>query len=145
MHLVDIANTEPIETITEKGVKTTRGEYEFDILVFATGFDALTGALDRITIEGRNGLTLNDKWRAGPGTFMGVCTHGFPNFFMITGPQAPFANLPTTIEQDIHWITRCIDKMEKEHYATAEPKAESERAWGERCKGRHRRHGYEVW
>jgi len=134
VHLVDIANTEAIEEITEKGVKTTNGEYEFDILVFATGFDALTGALDRLTIEGRDGLTLKEKWRAGPGTFMGVGVHGFPNFFMITGPQAPFANLPTTIEQDIQWITRCIDKMEKEAYVSAEPKAEAEKAWGERCK-----------
>ena len=134
VHLVDIATTEPLVEITERGVRTTKAEYEFDILVLATGFDALTGALDRLEIRGRNGETLKDKWRAGPNTFMGVCTHGFPNFFMITGPQAPFANLPTTIEQNVAWISRCIASMNQHGQHSAEPNADAERAWGEHAK-----------
>jgi cyclohexanone monooxygenase len=134
VHLVDIAETEPLVEITDKGVRTTRAEYEFDILVLATGFDALTGALDRLDIRGRDAVTLKEKWQAGPNTFMGVCVHGFPNFFMITGPQAPFANLPTTIEQNIQWITRCIQQMEQTDSATAEPTEQAQTAWGEHAK-----------
>jgi cyclohexanone monooxygenase len=129
VHLVDIKTAEPIVAITETGVKTTARDYEFDIIVLATGFKAYTGALEAIPIRGENGQTINEKWRHQSSSIMGVALAGFPNFFMVTGPQSPFANLPTSIEQNIIWITRCIEKMEREGLATFHPRTEAEEAW----------------
>lgn len=129
VHLVDIKKAEPIVEITEKGVKTTAREYAFDIIVLSTGFKAYTGALEAFPIRGEGGQTINDKWREKSSSIMGVAVAGFPNFFMVTGPQAPFANLPTSIEQNVIWITHCIDKMEREGLATFHPRAEAEEAW----------------
>lgn len=129
VHLVDIKNAEPIVEITETGVKTTARDYEFDIIVLSTGFKAYTGALEAFPIRGEGGQTINDKWREQSSSIMGVAVAGFPNFFMVTGPQAPFANLPTSIEQNVIWITHCIDKMEREGLATFHPRAEAEEAW----------------
>jgi len=129
--LVDIKDREPIVEITETGIRTTENHYEFDIIVLATGFQAYTGAQEALAIRGRDGLLLKDKWEKVSGSIMGVFVAGFPNLFMITGPQAPFANLPTSIEQNIVYITDCIRKMETEGYDVCEPQQEAEDAWVE--------------
>ena len=130
VHLVDIRDeAEPIVEITEKGVRTSKQEYEFDIIVFATGFRAYTGALEAFPIRGLSGQSLAEKWQETSDSIMGVCVADFPNMFVITGPQAPFANLPTSIEQNAIWITDCIKKMESEGYDVFEPKKEAEEAW----------------
>lgn len=129
VHLVDIKKAEPIVEITETGVTTTKQSYEFDIIVLATGFKAYTGALEAFPIRGEGGQTLKEKWQAQSSSIMGVCVSGFPNLFIVTGPQAPFANLPTSIEQNVIWLTRCINKMEQEGYATFHPREEAEKAW----------------
>ena len=129
VHLVDIKKREPLVEVTETGVRTTKQDYAFDIIVLATGFKAYTGALEAFPIIGASGETLNEKWGTVSGSIMGVCVADFPNMFVVTGPQAPFANLPTSIEQNAIWITACIRKMEHEGYATFWPKAEAEAAW----------------
>lgn len=129
VHLVDIRHREPLVEITEKGVRTTRNEYEFDIIVLATGFKAYTGALEAFPIRGSSGQTLNEKWKTVSASIMGLCVADFPNMFIVTGPQAPFANLPTSIEQNVIWISRCIEKMEREGYDVFDPREEAERQW----------------
>ncbi len=129
VHLVDINEREPLVEITETGVRTTEHLYEFDIIVLATGFAAYTGALEAMEIRGERGETLKDKWEITSASIMGVCVADFPNLFMITGPQAPFANLPTSIEQNIIWITECIKKMEREGYDVFSPRQEAEAEW----------------
>ncbi len=127
--LVDIKDREPIVEITETGIRTTKNDYEFDIIVLATGFQAYTGAQEALQIRGRKGLLLKDKWEDVSSSIMGVFVADFPNLFMITGPQAPFANLPTSIEQNIIYIVDCIKKMESEGYDICEPKRNEEEAW----------------
>ena len=127
--LVDIGTREPLVEITETGIRTTRHDYEFDIIVLATGFQAYTGAQEALQIRGRNGLLLKDKWREVSASIMGVFVAEFPNFFMVTGPQAPFANLPTSIEQNTIYIVDCIRKMETDGHDLCEPKRDAEEAW----------------
>lgn len=127
--LVDINEREPIVEITETGIRTTKGHYEFDIIVLATGFQAYTGAQEALPIRGQQGTLLKDKWEEVSSSIMGVFVAGFPNLFMITGPQAPFANLPTSIEQNIMYIVDCIKKMGSEGYDRCEPKQDAEDAW----------------
>ena len=127
--LVDIKDREPIVEFTETGIRTTENDYDFDIIVLATGFQAYTGAQEALPIRGRNGLLLRDKWETVSSSIMGVFVADFPNMFMITGPQAPFANLPTSIEQNIVYITDCIKKMESEGYGLCVPLQEAEEAW----------------
>ncbi len=129
VRLVDIKEREPIVEITEQGIRTTRQEYQFDIIVLATGFKAYTGALEAFPIRGKDGQTLSDKWREQSSSVMGVCVAGFPNLFIVTGPQAPFANLPTSIEQNAIWISRCVAKMAREGANVFEPREEAEREW----------------
>ena len=129
VHLVDIKDKEPIEEITAEGVRTTENLYEFDIIVLATGFQAYTGALEALDIRGRSGLLLRDKWESISGSIMGVFVAEFPNLFMITGPQAPFANLPTSIEQNVMYITDCIKKMEQDNFDICEPLQSAEDEW----------------
>lgn len=129
VQLVDIKDTEPLVEITTSGIRTTDNHYEFDIIVLATGFKAYTGAPEAVAISGRNGTTLKDKWQTESPSIMGVCVADFPNLFLITGPQAPFANLPTSIEQNIMWITDCIKKMESEGYDVCQPQHAAEEAW----------------
>lgn len=127
--LVDINEREPIVEFTETGIRTTENEYEFDIIVLATGFQAYTGAQEALPIRGRNDLLLRDKWDAVSSSILGVFVAEFPNLFMITGPQAPFANLPTSIEQNIMYITDCVKKMESEGYDLCEPQQKAEDDW----------------
>jgi len=130
--LVDIRET-PIEEITEKGIRTSHGEYELDAIIFATGFDAMTGSLLKIDIQGRDGLTLARKWQDGPTTYLGLQVAGFPNMFVITGPGSPsvLANMPLCIEQHVEWIGRCISHMTEEGLDAVEATAEAEEGWGE--------------
>ena len=127
--LVDINEQEPIVEFTETGIRTTKNEYAFDIIVLATGFQAYTGAQEALSIRGRNGLLLRDKWDEVSSSIMGVFVAEFPNLFMITGPQAPFANLPTSIEQNIMYIVDCVKKMQSEGYDLFEPQQKAEDDW----------------
>jgi len=127
--LVDINDREPIVEFTETGIRTTENEYEFDIIVLATGFQAYTGGQEALPIRGRNGLLLRDKWDTVSSSILGVFVAEFPNLFMITGPQAPFANLPTSIEQNIKYIVDCLKKMESEGYDLCEPQQKAEDDW----------------
>lgn len=129
VRLVDIKDREPLVEVTETGVRTTESHYEFDIVVLATGFRAYTGALEAFPIRGKTGQSLREKWEKTSESIMGVCVADFPNLFMITGPQAPFANLPTSIEQNAVWIVDCIKKMEGEGYDLFEPKRQAEEEW----------------
>jgi len=130
VHLVDISET-PIEKITEAGLRTTARDYDFDIIVYATGFDAITGSFDRIDIRGVGGETLFDKWREGPSTFLGMLVHGFPNLLMPTGPQSGSAstNFPRGIETGVNWCTDLLQHMWKRGYTRAEATPEAEQNW----------------
>ncbi len=107
VRLVDIKET-PIERITEKGIKTSGAEYQFDIIIYATGFDAITGAFDRIDIRGANGLRLKDKWAGGPRTYLGVMVEDFPNMMMLMGPHTALGNIPRSIEYNVDWVTGVV-------------------------------------
>ncbi|MBI2801768.1 MAG: NAD(P)/FAD-dependent oxidoreductase [Gammaproteobacteria bacterium] len=128
--LVDIRRA-PIETITPHGLRTTTESYDLDMLVFATGFDAITGPLLKIDIRGKGGELLQDKWAGGPRTYLGLTTVGFPNFFTITGPGSPcvLSNMLVSIEQHVDWITACVEHMRNAHFASVEPTLEAENDW----------------
>ena len=128
--LVDIRNS-PIEALTERGLRVKGREYELDVIIFATGFDAMTGALLRVDIRGRDGLTLREKWAEGPKSFLGLGIEGFPNFFTITGPGSPsvLANMIPAIEQHVNWIADCITYMSDRGFGRIEATREAESAW----------------
>ncbi len=130
VELVDLRE-EPIEAITAAGVRTSKHEYALDILVFATGYDALTGALLRIEVTGRQGERLQDKWAAGPRNYLGLMTTGFPNLFIVTGPGSPsvLVNMVVAIEQHIDWIVDCIADLRAQSMATIEPARSAEDRW----------------
>jgi cation diffusion facilitator CzcD-associated flavoprotein CzcO/acetyl esterase/lipase len=130
VRLVDLRK-DPITTVTETGIDTAGESFVFDAIVYATGFDAMTGALVAVDIEGRAGLTLKHKWEAGPKTYLGLTTVGFPNLFMVTGPGSPsvLSNMVVSIEQHVDWITDCIDDMRREGYTTIEPTETAEAGW----------------
>ncbi len=138
VHLVDIRDREPLVEITETGVRTTRGHYEFDIIVLATGFRAYTGALEAFPIRGKSGRSLREKWEKTSDSIMGVCVADFPNLFTITGPQAPFANLPTSIQQNAIYIVDCIKKMRADGFEVFEPRREAEEEWSAHVADIHR-------
>jgi cation diffusion facilitator CzcD-associated flavoprotein CzcO len=129
--LVDAGTDGEIEEITEKGIRTGGKEYEFDIIVFATGFDAMTGPLQALNLKGRGGRTLDEAWADGPYTYLGIAVAGFPNLFTITGPQSPsvLSNMPVSIEQHVEWITECIDHMRKTSKTTIEATPEAQERW----------------
>lgn len=128
--LVDL-RASPIVEITPQGIRTKDALHPLDIIVFATGFDALTGALLKIEIEGRDGITLRQAWRAGPRNYLGLQVPGFPNLFTITGPGSPsvLCNLPVAIEQHVDWITDCIAHMRDRQLARVEPADEAVDRW----------------
>ncbi|MBS7811984.1 flavin-containing monooxygenase [Roseococcus pinisoli] len=131
VELADI-RTDPIDRITENGVRLQSGkEYPLDILVFATGFDAMTGPFLRMDIRGRDGLTLAEAWEAGPRTYLGLNVKGFPNLFTMTGPGSPsvLCNMPVPIEQHAEWIADCIAHMRREGIATIEATEEATENW----------------
>jgi cation diffusion facilitator CzcD-associated flavoprotein CzcO len=128
--LVDVRAT-PITEITEHGVRTTDAEYEVDAIIFATGFDSMTGTLFRMGIRGVGGLKLEDKWADGPRTYLGLTAHGFPNLFIITGPQSPsvLANMPVAIEQNTEWIAGLIAYMRDRGIDYVEATEDAEDRW----------------
>nr|WP_277620299.1 NAD(P)/FAD-dependent oxidoreductase [Mesobacillus campisalis] len=135
--LVDV-RTNRIEEITDNGLQTTEAEYELDVLVFATGFDGMTGPLLKIDIRGKDGVSLKEKWKGGEDTrtYLGVANAGFPNFFMITGPESPsvLSNMPVSIEQHVEWIGDCIEYMRENNIDTIEAKVDAEEAWSKHCR-----------
>ncbi len=124
--------SEPISSITETGIDTTRRSFEFDAIVFATGFDAMTGAIVSVDITGRNGIRLADKWADGPKTYLGLTSVGFPNFFTITGPGSPsvLSNMAVSIEQHVDWISDCLEDLRRDGYDVIEPTPTAEEGWG---------------
>lgn len=130
VHLVGINET-PLVRVTESGLRTTERDYEFDLIVYATGFDAITGAFDLIDIRGIGGETLAGKWRAAPSTFLGILIHGFPNLLMPTGPQSASAstNFPRGIENNVDWCTSLLQYIWDRGYVRAEARREAEERW----------------
>jgi len=122
---------EPITTITERGIDTSDRSFEFDALVMATGFDAMTGAIVAVDITGRNGVSLKEKWADGPITYLGLGITEFPNFFTVTGPQSPsvLSNMAVSIEQHAEWITDCIGHMHDEGFDVIEPTQVAQDGW----------------
>jgi cyclohexanone monooxygenase len=128
--LVDVSGS-PIEEITPTGLRVGGREYELDCLVFATGFDAMTGALLAIDIRGQNGLRLSDAWAEGPRTYLGLSVAGFPNMFLITGPGSPsvLTNMVVSIEQHVNWIADCLQYLGDNGYRRIEATPEAQEAW----------------
>ena len=128
--LVDV-HADPIESITAQGLRTSMAQYEFDVLVLATGFDAMTGALLGMDIQGREGQQLSDKWRTGPRTYLGISMVGFPNLLTITGPGSPsvLSNMLVSIEQHVDWMVACMEHMRDKGLSTIEPDAAAEDQW----------------
>ena len=131
--LVDLRRS-PIEEITPSGIRTAEQEYPLDIIVFATGYDAMTGSILRIDVRGRHGVRLVDRWTAGPRTYLGLASAGFPNMFMVTGPGSPsvLANMPMAIEQHVEWIGRCIADLDARGAQTVEATEAAQDQWAEK-------------
>ncbi|WP_456656870.1 hypothetical protein [Bradyrhizobium sp. JR3.5] len=117
--------------VTETGLRTTARDYEFDIIVYATGFDAITGAYDLIDITGIGGAKLSDKWKHAPSTFLGMLVHGFPNLLMPTGPQSASAstNFPRGIENGVNWCTNLLQYMWDRGLTRADATLEAQERW----------------
>ncbi len=130
--LVDISAT-PIERITPEGIKTSAQDYQLDMLIYATGFDPVTGSLNRIDISGIDGQKLKDKWADGPQTYLGLQAQGFPNFLTLVGPHngATLCNIPRCIEQNVEWVSDLLDYMRSEKLEYIEAEKEAEIAWTE--------------
>ena len=128
--LVDVRNA-PIEKITERGVSVSGRHFDLDVIVFATGFDAMTGTLVAINPVGREGVTLSGAWDAGPRTYLGLMSAQFPNMFMITGPGSPsvLSNMIVSIEQHVDWIADCLGYMRSNGIASIEPRLEAQDTW----------------
>jgi cation diffusion facilitator CzcD-associated flavoprotein CzcO len=133
VRLVDIKET-PIERITATGLRTAAENFDFDMIIYATGFDALTGAFDRIDFRGTGGQLLKDKWANGPQTFLGVQVQGFPNMAMLMGPHTALGNLPRSIEYNVEFVTRLIAFLRQRGITRAEPTAEAVREWTDHVK-----------
>jgi len=121
VHLVDVSK-HPLVSATETGLKTDVAEYEFDIIIFAIGFDAVTGPLTKLEVRGRGGELVRDKWDAGPRTHLGIVMDGFPNMYIITGPQSPFSNVPPVIDAAVDWISQAMQKADAQGADTVEVK-----------------------
>jgi cyclohexanone monooxygenase len=121
----------PLAEIMPRGLRTKDANYDLDIIVFAIGFDAMTGALFDMDIRGRHGLALQEKWATGPRTYLGLATAGFPNMFIITGPGSPsvLSNMVVSIEQHVDWIADCIVYMRERHLDCVEATVEAENQW----------------
>jgi cation diffusion facilitator CzcD-associated flavoprotein CzcO len=130
VELIDLRETS-IECVTAKGIKTTDSERAFDMIVYATGFDAITGSFDRIDIKGSRGERLKDKWACGPQTYLGLQIAGFPNMLTLVGPHnaATFCNLPRCIEQNVEWVSDLLRYMRERGLTRVEATAPAEAAW----------------
>jgi cation diffusion facilitator CzcD-associated flavoprotein CzcO len=130
VELVDIKET-PIERITETGIKTSDKERAFDIIIYATGFDAITGAFDAIDIRGENGLRLKDKWKGGPKTYLGILVEDFPNMMMLMGPHTALGNIPRSIEYSVEWVSGLMRHARDHGLTRLEANAEGVKSWTE--------------
>jgi cation diffusion facilitator CzcD-associated flavoprotein CzcO len=132
VHLVDITQT-PIQRITPEGIATSESHFGLDLIIYATGFDAITGGFDKIDIQGMNGVHLREKWREGPSTYLGVLTHGFPNLLMVAGPQSVSGstNFPRAIETGVDWVTQLLAHAFGRSFVRLEAQEAVEHAWGE--------------
>jgi cation diffusion facilitator CzcD-associated flavoprotein CzcO len=128
VELVDIKET-PIERITESGIKTADRERAFDIIIYATGFDAITGAFDQIDIRGENGLRLKDKWQGGPKTYLGILVEDFPNMLMLMGPHTALGNIPRSIEYSVEWVSGLLHHARDHQLSRLEATAGGVRSW----------------
>lgn len=133
---VSVANIRrnPIVSFTEKGILTTAGEIELDYVIFATGFDAVTGNFIRIDFQGRGGVKMKDHWEHGPRAFLGLSAAGFPNMFSLYGPPGPFTNQPPAIEWQAEWVSEAIRDVNARGIDTIEATPEAEQAWLDECK-----------
>lgn len=131
VRLVDLGRT-PIEEITAKGVRTSEREWPADAIVFATGFDSFTGSLTAVDIVGKGGARLKDRWAAGPRSYLGLMSAGFPNLFTVTGPLSPsvLTNMMVSIEQHVEWITDCVGYLREHGVAEIDTTPEAEEEWG---------------
>jgi len=130
VHLVNLQRT-PLVEVTERGIRTSEREHEFDVIVYATGFDAMTGALTNVDIRGRDGRSLKETWSAGPRTYLGIGSAGFPNLFLITGPGSPsvLSNMVVSIEQHVDWVADAIEHLDRRGLRTIEPTLAAQDAW----------------
>ncbi len=128
--LVDLGET-PIERITPTGIKTAAAELPFDMIIYATGFDAVIGGFNKLDIRGAGGRSLEEKWAEGPRTYLGLQVAGFPNMLTLVGPHnaATFCNIPRCIEQNVDWVTGLIGYMRQHNYTTVVPSSAAEDAW----------------
>jgi cation diffusion facilitator CzcD-associated flavoprotein CzcO len=133
VELVDITET-PIERITPAGIKTSGGDYAFDIIIFATGFDAITGAFDKIDFRGLDGVRLKDKWKSGPETYLGLMVHQFPNMMMLMGPHTALGNIPRSIEYSVDWVTGLVSYAHKHGLTRLEATPEGVASWTDHVK-----------
>ncbi|MBV1917087.1 MAG: NAD(P)/FAD-dependent oxidoreductase [Sphingomonadaceae bacterium] len=135
--LVD-AKSDPIECLTAKGIRTGSTDYDVDVIIFATGYDALTGSLNRIDIRGRDGMTLADAWRDGPQSHLGIMVSGFPNIFLISGPQSPsaLANVIVANEQQVNWVSDAVRYLDDHDIPAMEPETEAQAKWVEEVNAR---------
>jgi cation diffusion facilitator CzcD-associated flavoprotein CzcO len=131
--LVDI-NATPIERITATGIETSDADYEFDIIIYATGFDAITGSFDRIDIRGVDGLRLKDKWKIGPQTYLGVLVEGFPNMMMLMGPHTALGNIPRSIEYNVDWVTGLLRHAHENSVTRVEATVAGVASWTDHVK-----------
>jgi cation diffusion facilitator CzcD-associated flavoprotein CzcO len=132
VNLVDLRD-EPIEEIIPTGIRTAARDYDLDVIVYATGFDAVTGNYVKIDMRGRDGEQLREKWTDGPRAHLGIVTHGFPNMFMIFGPMGPFTNQPPAHEFQVNWIADAIAYVRDNGLGMIEPTLEAEDAWMDEC------------
>ena len=130
VRLVNLRRT-PLVEITERGVRTSDREHSFDVIVYATGFDAMTGSLTNVDIRGRDGLSLKETWSAGPRTYLGIGSAGFPNLFMITGPGSPsvLSNMIVSIEQHVDWVVDLVEHLRDQGLRTVEALPDAQDAW----------------
>ena len=133
VELVDLMET-PIERITRKGIKTSDREYEFDIVIYATGFDAITGGFDRIDFRGENGVLLKERWKSGPETYLGLMVDGFPNMMMLMGPHTALGNIPRSIEYSVDWVAGLMRFAQERKLTRLEATAEGVSSWTDHVK-----------
>ncbi|MCC6707100.1 MAG: NAD(P)/FAD-dependent oxidoreductase [Gammaproteobacteria bacterium] len=133
VELVDSGET-PIKTITPDGLETSNRSFEFDVIIYSTGFDAFTGAFDQIDIRGAHGKQLRDKWADGPSTFMGLMVSGMPNLIMLAGPQHASTNFPRGAELAVDWVTPFLEYLWKHGYTRFDAREEAEQAWVQHVK-----------
>jgi cation diffusion facilitator CzcD-associated flavoprotein CzcO len=133
VELVDIKET-PIERITPTGIKTSDRNFEFDIIIFATGFDAITGAFDKIDFRGTDGVKLKDKWKSGPETYLGLMVHQFPNMMMLMGPHTALGNIPRSIEYSVDWVTGLVRFAREKKLTRLEATPEGVASWTDHVK-----------